>query len=139
MQKCIGAVLGLLGATFAVMWLRVFWRVGLGEALDGVKGGLYCWILSATVLFPMTAGIALFRGAPGGRTFVGAWLVFTGLLVPGSLLFFVRDYRIWPDICVCAALFGPPPILGGLFLLVRGDRGQGSRLPKGNDPRETEE
>src|SRR5262245_36058985 len=45
-RKCIGTALCLVGLGFLVVFLRVFWRVGLWEALDGAKGGVYCWVLT---------------------------------------------------------------------------------------------
>jgi hypothetical protein len=138
MRKCIGAALCVIGISFGVFLLQAVWRIGFWDAMDGAKGGVYCWVVTAGVFLPITSGIALFCGVPGWRTFVGAWLIFAGLLVFGSLLFFVRDYRIYPDILLWGGLCGLPPILGGLFLLLRRNREKAARLAHKRHERDTD-
>jgi hypothetical protein len=137
-RKCIGTTLCLVGLGFLVVFLRVFWRVGLWEALDGAKGGVYCWVLTGTILLPFTVGVALLWEVRSWRPFVGWWLVYLGVLVFGSLLFFVRDYRIWPDIIVCGSIFGLPPIVCGVLLLVRANGDKALQMPMGSRRREND-
>ena len=118
-RRCAGTLLCLFGVSTFIFFLRVFWRVGLWQAFQGAKGAGYTWVLTVSILLPVTVGIALLVGTRSWRPFVGWWLVFTGHLVLWSLLWFVHGYRIWPDLIVCGVVAGPPPIVCGLVLLLR--------------------
>jgi hypothetical protein len=130
-RRCAGTLLCLVGLSSFVFFLRVFWRIGLSQALEGAKGAVYAWVLTVSILLPITVGIALIRRARSWRPFVGWWLVYTGILVLGSLLFFVPGYRLWPDLIVCGAVFGLPPMVCGLLLLMGRNQSKAVPLSKG--------
>jgi hypothetical protein len=117
-RRCAGTLLSLFGVSSFIFFLRVIWRVGLWQAFQGANGAAYTWALTVSMLLPGTVGIALLVGARSWRPFVGCWLVSAGLLVLGSLLWFVHGYRIWPDLVVCGVVAGAPPIMCGLVLLL---------------------
>lgn len=118
-RRYAGVLLCLIGVSSFFFFLRVFWRIGLWQALEGPKGAIYTWLLTVSGILPLTVGIALMLGRRSWRPFVGWWLVSAGFLVLGSLLWFVPEYRIWPDLIVCGAVAGPPPIVCGLVLILR--------------------
>jgi hypothetical protein len=122
-RTATGVVLLLLGVTSFVFFLRVFLRVGLPQAQEGAKGAVYAWVLTISIPLPITTGVALLWGTRSWRPFVGCWLLAAGALALGSLLWFLPAYQGWPlSFVVGSAICGLPPILSGLFLLLRTKR-----------------
>lgn len=122
-RTAAGVFLLLCGVAALLFFLRVFLRVGLPQANESAKGVVYIWVLTISIPLPLTTAVALFWGIRSWRPFVGWWLLAAGVLALASLLWFLPDYQGWPlSFVVCSAICVVPPILCGLFLLLRTKR-----------------
>jgi hypothetical protein len=94
-------------------------RVGFPQLQWGAKGVAYAWVLTISILLPLTTGLALLWRIRSWRLFVGWWLLTTALLALGSFVSFL-PYQDGPlTLVVGSAVCVLPSILCSLFLLLR--------------------